>query len=43
MLRRAGFRPLGEVPGPRHPIRTYLYGPDDAPGGGPAGPRGAGA
>jgi RimJ/RimL family protein N-acetyltransferase len=43
MLRRAGFRPLGEVPGPRHRIRTYLYGPDDAPDGGPGRPPGAGA
>jgi [ribosomal protein S5]-alanine N-acetyltransferase len=24
MLRRAGFIPLGETPGPRHAIRTYL-------------------
>lgn len=24
MLRRAGFRPLGECEGPRYPMRTYL-------------------
>jgi RimJ/RimL family protein N-acetyltransferase len=27
MLRRAGFRVLGEVPGPRHGLRTYLWEP----------------
>jgi RimJ/RimL family protein N-acetyltransferase len=28
MLRRAGFRPLGECDGPAHRLRTYLW---DAP------------
>ena len=28
MLRRAGFRVLGEVPGPKHPLRTYLLDVD---------------
>jgi RimJ/RimL family protein N-acetyltransferase len=33
MLRRVGFRVLGEAPGPRHPLRTYLWQADATRGG----------
>ena len=31
MLRAVGFRVLGEVPGPRHALRTYLWEPPARP------------